>query len=329
VVPVSHNYKRLNQVAAEAVTSLFQQGGMVLLGFVAMLVITGGAPSGLAVGLTVGLSGLFVAWSEQQRLTSGSSCVNNRVTERIQIEVPEEMPLTAFEQEIGIACDGWSVAPSYSESDLQAWLMQLEQKALSPNKLAVLHKKFAQYSSNKVDTIEELRSLVESIEVSKADFLELARLANLNPHHDFVNTDLSGADLSEADLSGAYLIRADLSGADLSGANLSGAYLGRADLSEADLSRADLSRANLSEADLSRVDLSRAILREANLSRAILREANLHEADLWKANLRGANLSEAILSGANVEYARFSSGYGVLPELEQDLQNRGAILKIH
>jgi uncharacterized protein YjbI with pentapeptide repeats len=336
VVPVSHKYKRLNQVAAKGMTSLFQQGGMVLLCFVAMLVITGGAPSGLAVGLTVGLSGLFVAWSEQRRLASDISRVNDEVTERDRSVVPEEMSIAVSQQGASFERDG-SGEPSYLENNLQAWLIQLEQEAFSPNEMAILCRKFAQYSDSRRNNIEELRSLVENIQASKNDFLQLARLANLNPYHDFANTDLSKTDLRKADLSRAnlkkailrkaILRKADLSGADLSHANLSEAYLGKANLMGVNLFAANLSEAyligaNLSEAYLIGADLSRANLIGANLIGANLSEAYLIGADLSRANLIGADLSRA-----DVTNARFSSSYGISSELKQDLQNRGAIFE--
>jgi uncharacterized protein YjbI with pentapeptide repeats len=314
VVPVSHKYKGLNQVAAEGMTSLFQQGGMVLLGFVAMLVITGGAPSGLAVGLTVGLSGLFVAWSEQRRLASDSSRVNDEVAERDRNVALGEMPLTVSPQESSFERDG-SVTPSYSENNLQA-LMQLEQEDFSPNKLAILRTKFAWYSCHRRNN-EELRSLIENIRASKDDFLQLASLAHLNPNYDFAYANLSRADLSGANLSGAFL----------SGANLSGAFLSRANLSEAFLSRANLSEAFLSEVDLKKANLLGANLMGANLMEANLSEAYLLMANLMGANLMGANLMGANLMGANVTNARFSSSYGISRELKQDLQNRGAIFE--
>jgi uncharacterized protein YjbI with pentapeptide repeats len=319
VVPVSHKYKRLNQVAAEGMTSSFQQGGMVLLCFVAMLVMTGGAPSGLAVGLTVGLSGLFVAWSEQRRLTSDSPRVNNEVTERDRSVASEEMPITVSQQESSFERDR-SVTPSYLENNLQAWLIQLEQEDFSPNKLAILRRKFARYSHSRRrskrhsrrNDIGELRSLIEIIRASKDDFFQLAKLANLNPYYDFSNADLSRADLRDVNLSGA----------NLSGANLSGASLFWADLFEADLFESNLSGAELFESNLSGSNLSGANLMGANLSGAELFESNLSGSNLSGANLMGANLS-----GADVTNARFSSSYGISLELKQDLQNRGAIFE--
>ena len=59
------------------------------------------------------------------------------------------------------------------------------------------------------------------------------------------DTNLSGANLSDADLSGAYLRDTNLSGANLSDADLSGANLADTDLSGADLTNAHLSGANL------------------------------------------------------------------------------------
>jgi uncharacterized protein YjbI with pentapeptide repeats/curved DNA-binding protein CbpA len=147
--------------------------------------------------------------------------------------------------------------------------------------------------------------------LSEADFIE----ANLS------GADLRGANLIEANLrwanlSGADLSEANLWRANLSGANLTGAILKMANLIKANLSGANLSGANLSEADFSGANLWWANLRWANLSEANfsgaepmwanLGGANLKGANLVDAKLRQADLSEANLSGANLRRADLS-----------------------
>jgi uncharacterized protein YjbI with pentapeptide repeats len=307
VLPVSHKYKRLNQVAAEGMTSLFQQGGIVLSGFVAMLVITGGAPSGLAVGLTVGLSGLFVAWSEQNRLArlKHSKTIKNLSEPWLKISNP-------------------------SEQDLQKWLAEVIPKGISPNKTAILRRKLSQIALETKE-IEKIQPLLCAIRKSKDDFLGLAALAELDPLHDFSKADLSGINLStfisEADFHGANLSEVNLQGANLNGLNLYKVNLESANLSETALSwaylfDADLQDVNLSNANLYGANLSKANLQSANLSKADLKLAKLIDANLLEADLSGANLS-----GANVTNAQFFSSYGISLELKQDLQNRGAIFE--
>jgi len=133
-------------------------------------------------------------------------------------------------------------------------------------------------------TDEEFRREVQDLiqRVMKAqtkDFLELARIADLNPAEDFAGCDLSAAQLRDATLSGADLSAAQLRNATLSGANLSNAELRGADLSGANLSAADLSAAELKGANLSDTDLSNTILRATNLSDVNLKGANLSSAD--------------------------------------------------
>jgi uncharacterized protein YjbI with pentapeptide repeats len=110
------------------------------------------------------------------------------------------------------------------------------------------------------------------------------------------NTDLSGADLSNANL-----FRADLSGADLSNANLF-----RADMTDINMSDADLSHANLSFSVLSRANLSDSVFSHANLTNAKLSYAILSYAILSKSDLSHASLSYANLSDANLSYATIS-----------------------
>jgi uncharacterized protein YjbI with pentapeptide repeats len=131
------------------------------------------------------------------------------------------------------------------------------------------------------------------------------------------NTDLSGADLSNAilfgaDLSGADLSNANLFRADLSGADLSNANLFRADMTDINMSDADLSHANLSFSVLSRANLSDSVFSHTRLSNAKLSYAILSYAILSKSDLSHASLSFANLSDANLSYATI---------LEADLSN--------
>jgi len=137
-----------------------------------------------------------------------------------------------------------------------------------------------------------------------------------SPNLNLAETDLSGADLSDAvlvmvDLAGAKLSRTDLSRADLSTASFTGAILSEALLFGAKLTDSDLSGANLSKAILSRANLTGANLAKATLLGANLFEANLWEANLEQVNLTGSNLSwtnltEANLSGANFHQSQLS-----------------------
>jgi Pentapeptide repeats (8 copies) len=74
-------------------------------------------------------------------------------------------------------------------------------------------------------------------------------------------------DLRESDLSGADLSNAKLSGSNLAGADLSNAKLSGADLKWADLSNVKLSGADLSGADLSNADMNGATYTMEQLSK--------------------------------------------------------------
>jgi uncharacterized protein YjbI with pentapeptide repeats len=344
MVSVSHKKTRLDQEAAAGMTSLLHQGGAVLACFIAMLALTGGAPSGLAVGLTVGLSGIFVTWSEQYRLTREKRL--SKQNKSFSISQNEKSPSN----------ETLALPSSFTEGGIKKWLEQLEDEGISPNKLAILRRKLTDFPPE-VNAMTKLEPIVIAITESKGDFFELATLAGLDPLCDFTGSNLkgaqlsplfwsganlSGANLSEADLSGTNLIGADLrearligvqlSGADLSGTNLIGADLREArligvKLSLADLSEAILDDANLYGANLLCASLIRASLICANLSRTSLLATNLSGANLSGADLSGANLSGANLSGANVENTQFSYNLGISLELKHDLQSRGAIFE--
>ncbi|OKH19842.1 low-complexity protein [Hydrococcus rivularis NIES-593] len=163
------------------------------------------------------------------------------------------------------------------------------------------------------DLLMRLKQLIERIYEAQTDnFLELAKLAGLNPL-----TDLAGGNFLAVNLSGS-----ELSGADLSRANFRGANLTDIDLSEANLSYAKLSGADLSGAYLGNANLSYGDLRRASLALV-----NAIAADFTGADLGEANLSNANFSRATVLQARFSHNPGLLDEVRHSLKERGAIVE--
>ena len=209
---------------------------------------------------------------------------------------------------------------------------------ISPNKLAVVERVIACYlkqeafcshlswvrlgvepttSSNSPtaavnpDSLSRLQALLAQLYSAETDnFLDLVKLAGLNP-----NIDLAGGNFLATKLNSLAA-----SGADLSRANFRGA-----DLTDADLSEANLNQAKFGGADLSGAYLGNANLREADLHRASLALANLIGADLTKANLAQANLSQVNLSSATVTGAKFSDNPGLSEEMKLNLKRRGAI----
>jgi hypothetical protein len=67
-VSMATRNQNLQEEAQAGLGSMIQQGGTVFLGFILMLLLTGGAPSGFAIALSFGLGTTFVAWSEQKRI---------------------------------------------------------------------------------------------------------------------------------------------------------------------------------------------------------------------------------------------------------------------
>ena len=162
-------------------------------------------------------------------------------------------------------------------------------------------------------SLSALEDVIKHLSEAKSnDFLELAKIAALDPKIDFAGGNLRGTTLSQIELSGANLCHANLRGADLTDADLS-----EANLRSAKLSGADLSGAYLENADLSDTDLHRASLALANLGGANLSGANLNE----------VNLSNANLSGAKVNETRFGNNPGLSEEMKLNLKQRGAIFQ--
>lgn len=65
--PLNHNHISLYQQAKSSLSSLVKQTSQVFVGFIIMLLLTGGNPPGFIVALSVGLGISFVAWSEIKR----------------------------------------------------------------------------------------------------------------------------------------------------------------------------------------------------------------------------------------------------------------------
>jgi uncharacterized protein YjbI with pentapeptide repeats len=100
------------------------------------------------------------------------------------------------------------------------------------------------------------------------NFLELARMVDLDPSKDFI-----GSDLSNINLEGADLQEFNFTGADLSYANLS-----HANLSYANLSHSDLRCAKLQESKLTATDFSNADLRGVEWGNSDIRSASFYGA---------------------------------------------------
>jgi len=99
---------------------------------------------------------------------------------------------------------------------------------------------------NDKQSAQELKDSIQQILAAETDdFLELAKIAGLNPAEDFAGANLKGTDLRGVDLRGADLRGADLRGADLSFTTLDGANLDGAKLMSANLNGASLNFTSL------------------------------------------------------------------------------------
>ncbi|MEA5534509.1 hypothetical protein [Crocosphaera sp. XPORK-15E] len=68
MIPLNHNKISLYQDAKSTLSSLVKQTTQVFIGFMIMLLLTGGNPSVFIIALTVGLGIIFVACGETKRL---------------------------------------------------------------------------------------------------------------------------------------------------------------------------------------------------------------------------------------------------------------------
>ncbi|MGB7378282.1 MAG: pentapeptide repeat-containing protein, partial [Rivularia sp. (in: cyanobacteria)] len=157
----------------------------------------------------------------------------------------------------------------------------------------------ANLSFNDLSSVNLSFSDLSSANLSGANLTEAKVVAA-----DLGDANLSGAKLNNANLSGANLSNTNLTKAKASGADLGSSYLNNTNLIGADLSNADLGNADLSIANLNGADLRGAKLRGAKLNNTVLSDTDLNNADLRNTDLSGADLSNTDLSGADLRYAK-------------------------
>jgi uncharacterized protein YjbI with pentapeptide repeats len=250
----------LYEEAKAGLNSLVKQTAQVGAGLLGMLLLTGGNPPALTVGLSV-IGGIaFVAWSEEKRLTKFYA-------RQSQLK---HNPVIASETK-------QSQLPNSSESE----------------SLANDIKQILEADTNNLSELVKQARLNPHEDLAGADLISVKGVGCKLSRFNFSGADLDRADLSRADLSFANLSNAKLTNVKLCRADLSDADLRNALLMDADLSFADLSDADLSGADLINADLSNANLSKANLHNANLTATNLNTAQVENARFgKNAGLDE-------------------------------------
>jgi uncharacterized protein YjbI with pentapeptide repeats len=315
------------QEAKSNFQSLVKQTCQVGLGFAVMLLVTAGRPSAFGLSVTVGLSMVFVTWSEIKRLSETTlSSSKKSVPEKVLI-APQYVP---------------DIRPPHQENpNLQGvdWqnknlaYKNLSKVNLSQANLKVVNLCAANLSGSllieaKLDFANLYGAILIGTDLTGANLIFanlhgsfISEQTRLDPKWrlvwDILNIDRSERNLNGYDLRAAYLKLASLEKAELVGTDLTGAILEKSDLRQANFEKAILWAANLSGADL----------RQANLSGADLRQANLSQTNLSGADLRQANLSQTNLTDANVEKTTFWQNEGLSDSLKQELTERGAIVE--
>ena len=250
----------LYEEAEAGLKSLVKQTAQVGAGLLGMLLLTGGNPPALTVGLSV-IGGIaFVAWSEEKRLTKFYA-------RQSQLK---HNPVIASETK-------QSQLPNSSESE----------------SLANDIKQILEAGTNNLSELVRQAGLNPHEDLAGADLSSVKGVGCKLSRFNLSGADLDHADLSRADLSFANLSKAKLTNVKLCRADLSGADLRNAWLMDANLSFADLSDADLSDADLINADLSTANLSNANLHNANLTSTNLNTAQVENARFgKNAGLDE-------------------------------------
>lgn len=261
----------LYEEAEAGLNSLVKQTAQVGVGLLGMLLLTGGNPPALTVGLSVVGGIAFVAWREEKRLTKfyarRSQLKHNPViaSETKQSQLPNSSESESLANDI----------KQILEADTNNLSELVKQAGLNPHEdLAGADLSSVKGVGCKLSRFNLSGADLDRADLSRAD-LSFANLSNAK----LTNVKLCRADLSDADLRNALLMDADLSFADLSDADLSGA-----DLINADLSNANLSNANLHNANLTATNLNTAKVENARFGN----NAGLDEKAKYELEERGA-----------------------------------------
>ncbi|WP_017893989.1 DUF2169 domain-containing protein [Serratia sp. S4] len=129
-----------------------------------------------------------------------------------------------------------------------------------------------------------------------------------------MESDLSGADFSEATLKESNLRQALLTQA-----NFTLAKVENSDLSEADCQRANFTRANLVGSLLIRTDFRQVNFTGANLMGALMQKTQLGGADFTAANLFRADLSQSFINMETRLDNAYTSRVKTLPKRDEEL----------
>jgi uncharacterized protein YjbI with pentapeptide repeats len=240
----------LYEEAEAGLNSLVKQTAQVGVGLLGMLLLTGGNPPALTVGLSVVGGIAFVAWSEEKRLTKfyarQARLKHNPViaSDNNRSQLPNSSESESLANDI----------KQILEADTNNLSELVKQARLNPHEdLAGTDLSSVKGVGCKLSRFNLSGADLDRADLSRAD-LSFANLSNAK----LTNVKLCRADLSDADLRNALLMDADLSFADLSFADLSGADLINADLSNANLSKANLHNANLTATNLNTAQVENA-----------------------------------------------------------------------
>jgi hypothetical protein len=237
VVQGNNRQVSLFEEAKAGLSSLVQQTSSVFVGFVIMLLITGGAPSSFALSFSFCIGTIFIAWTEQERIKKLSESNLSIHPDDVSIDLHNEPPSRHL--------------------DLQEKLEK--------------HQHWLTTGGKEGERFEAINADLSEANLSGANLSE-ANLSEAN----LSGANLSGANLSGANLSGANLSGADLRVVRALLATLVRGNLIGADLSEANLIGADLSEANLTETDLSRVQVLEANFNSAILTNACIEDWHIN-----------------------------------------------------
>lgn len=230
MVPGNRERVSLYDEAKAGLSSLFKQTAQVFVGFVVMLLLTGGNPPAFVVALSVILGIGFVAWSEKNRIiqlkqSAASHQEIQELIERVKIS-PDESFIELANQ------TGLNLAEDLAGTDLSGVNLanqNLRGCNLSQANLSDADLRYADLSDANLTEVN----------------LRNAKLCHANLNHANLNQALLiDADFTEAQLQAANLSQADLINTNLSDANLSGANLNEANLTEANFSNATVENAH-------------------------------------------------------------------------------------
>lgn len=177
----NHNELNLYEEAKAALFSLIQQTVSIFIGFLLILLVTGGTPPGFVIALSFCLGTAFVSWSEQKRVTNlktVDSSITPKEAETANI-VTEERPNKNRIDHFGYPSKLSKLRePAQASADYLSRFIMMD---IAASHIAVSHDVVA-FQTNRVlsEAASEIQKLLKQLEKTNPTATDPEKIAYVN-----------------------------------------------------------------------------------------------------------------------------------------------------